>query len=56
MTVYINVRSFVLQEGEYIVDEVDPEIAEEDIGKILEPLLLEYLENGIATEVEVCIR
>lgn len=45
-----------VQDGEYIVDEVDPEIAEEDIGKVLEPLLLEYLENGIATEVEVVLK
>jgi hypothetical protein len=41
------------QEGGYIVEELDLEIADEDVGRIVEPLLQEYLQNGIATEVEV---
>lgn len=35
------------------MEELDLEIADEDVGRIVEPLLQEYLQNGIATEVEV---
>ena len=44
---------FVFIQGGYVVEEVDPVIADDEFERVVEPLLQEYMQTGIASEVEV---
>ncbi|KAL3864300.1 hypothetical protein ACJMK2_005993 [Sinanodonta woodiana] len=39
-------------EEEYVVERIEPEISEEELGKIVEPIILEYYDHGSVDEVK----
>lgn len=43
----------MLFQEEYKLEEVDPVLSDEELKKVVEPILLEYLENGNSDEVQV---